>query len=244
MVDKVSIFIGKEDDGNPLELIYSGNSEFRTTNTILKGRIGYDRFMWNIAISAVLNNPPKRVLFYDVDSHAHDWTNTIRHYRRVLIKKDETYYSFLKYLLEEMHKEKDKNQDTYTIILLKNLHGICNMHGEIGVKCRTILETLLREGPAHNMCFICRYDEPQKIIEHYEDVFNTEITIEPLFGPGAEVKIKSIQTGQSISRHFTISDIRFRGRLNDYLHRELCGPKYYCRQLRRHIAKKNAKTNN
>ncbi len=218
----------------------------------------------NMIIHILLNNSPKDVLVYNINDSSEDYTYTIRHYRRVMISKRETLLSFLNFIMDELNGRKAGIKKVFPHIYLFFDDYILDrfidrrFNEDISRKCNEVLEVLLKEGPAQGIFFFNIFllkeslqDTARKLKEEGTDatLYNAYVLL-PMGSPEGTFYLIGEEGNCIETKRFFIEENKEYERykklgrkdaLSVYLHKRLCGPRYYVRLLKEWNEKMSAK---
>jgi len=209
----------------------------------------------NMIIHMLLNNSPKEVLVYNINESSEDYTYSIRHYRRVMISKRETLLSFLNFIMDELNARKTGSRKVWPHIYLffddYILDRLIDRHldEDISRKCNEVLGVLLKEGSAQGIFFLGVFlfkeslqDTARKLKEEATDttLYNAYVLL-PMGSPEGSFYLIGEDGNCIETKRFFIEENkeyeRYKNRgnkdpLSVYLHKRLCGPRYYVRLLK------------
>lgn len=248
---------GLDDNGERVSLPWSNSDEQSIKNIKVIVYMGSLKrtIISNMIIHLLLNNSPKDVMVYNINASSEDYTYTIRHYRRLMIRKRETLLSFLNFMMDELNDRKSgikkKCPQIYLFfddyILEHNIYR--HLDEDISRKCKELLEKLLKEGPTHGIFFFNIFlleesfqDTARRLKEEVTDttLYNAYVLLpmgkrECSFyligedGNCIETKKFFIEENKEYERN---KKRRSKDALSVYLHKRLCGPRYYVRLLK------------
>ncbi|MBE5838424.1 hypothetical protein [Butyrivibrio sp.] len=256
---------GIDDNGEKVSLPWSNSGERSVKNIkaiVVMGSLKRT-IISNMIIHLLLNNSPKDVLVYNINDSSEDYTYTIRHYRRVMISKRETLLSFLNFIMDELNARKTGSKKVWPHICLffddYILDRLVDRHldEDISRKCNEVIEVLLKEGPAQGIFFFNIFlfreslqDTARKLKEEATDttLYNAYVLLPMGSREGSFYLIGEDGNCIETKRFFIEENKEYErykkwGRkdaLSVYLHKRLCGPRYYIRLIKEWYEKRRA----